>query len=250
MSAGMQDHFKTLAACLRRAAKHPHDAEAIHKLRVAIRRFSQALRVFQDSFEHHHVRKMRRRLRKLMDLCGAARNCDIALEVLEAAGVPADKPLQRRLRHFRSRAERELVQRLSDSDSRADLRRWRVWLRSAKADVEPPDNVPTKLNRDFSSAGNAAARAEAEFAQMHRFRLLVKRYRYTLEILGGPKRRLDVLRRLQELLGAVNDCVTTGELVAECGVKGVDLRRIKTALNRLLARRTAEFRIYWRKQKA
>jgi CHAD domain-containing protein len=250
MSAEIQKRLKTLTATLRRAAKHPHDAEAIHKMRVAIRRFSQVLRVFQDSFEHRHVRKMRRRLRKLMDLCGAARNCDIALEVLEAAGVPAEKSLEQRLRRVRSRAERELVKRLADPDTRADLHRWRTWSRPAKASAAPQRDVLRQLARDFLRLGAAAARARAEFAQMHEFRLLVKRYRYTLEILGGSKQRMEMLRRLQERLGAVNDCVTANELVADCGVKGVDLRRIKTAVNRLLARRTEEFRIYWRKQKA
>ncbi len=39
--------------------------------------------------DHRHYRKMRRRLRKLMDLCGAVRNYDIAIEILEAAGTPA-----------------------------------------------------------------------------------------------------------------------------------------------------------------
>ncbi len=93
-------------------------------------------------------------------------------------------------------------------------------------------------------------RAQATFAVMHEFRLLVKRYRYTLEILGGPKNRIELLRRFQERLGAINDCVTTGALLAESGVEGADLRRIKTALNRLLARRTVEFRIFWRNNKA
>ena len=248
MSAKVQDRFKILAASLRRVRHHPHDAEAIHKLRVAIRRFTQALRVFQDSFEPAHIRKIRRRLRKLMELCGVARNCDIALEVLEAAGVPADKPLQRQLRRVRSRAERDLVMRLAEKDARADLRRWRTWLRSPAAAVAP-SNVLPKLAREFLKTGNAAVRAEASFSQMHQFRLLVKRYRYTLEILGGPERRIELLRRIQELLGAINDCVTTAALLIECDVKTADLRRIKTALSRLLANRTAEFRVAWSKDR-
>ncbi|HEY4361549.1 MAG TPA: CHAD domain-containing protein [Bryobacteraceae bacterium] len=247
MSMETQDRLKVLAVSLRRARQHPHNAEAIHKLRVAIRRFTQALRVFQDSFDPAHIRKIRRRLRKLMDLCGAARNCDIAVEVLEAAAVPADKPLQRELRRLRSRAERELVKRLSEKDSRVDTHHWRTWLKSPAA-VEAGTVLP-KLARDFSKAGTAAVRAQATYSEIHQFRLLVKRYRYTLEILGGPDQLLGLLRRLQEHLGAINDCVTTAELLDECGVQGVDLRRIKTALNRLLAHRTVEFRMYWRHHK-
>jgi CHAD domain-containing protein len=189
---------------------------------------------------------MRKPLRNLMRLCGAVRNCDIALEVLEAAAVPADKTLRRRLRNLRSRAERELVKRLADGPTRADLRRWNTWLPKSGAAGTPDPRA--RMARDFAKSGAAAARAEASFAQMHAFRLLVKRYRYTLEILGGPPRRIEMLRVLQEHLGAINDCVTTSELIAECGEKGADLRRIRTALNRLLARRSAEFRIYWRRK--
>jgi len=247
MSVETQDRLKVLAASLRRVRQHPHDAEAIHKLRVAIRRFTQALRVFQDSFDPAHIRKIRRRLSKLMELCGAARNCDIAVDVLNAAGVPAGKSLQRELRHLRSRAERDLVERLSDKDSRLDTRRWRTWLKSP-ATVDASSVLP-KLARDFSKTGAAAVRAQATYSEIHQFRLLVKRYRYTLEILGGPKQRLDLLRRLQERLGAINDCVATAEVIDECGIHGGELRRIKTALHRLLARRTVEFRIYWRQHK-
>lgn len=247
MSAEIQDRLKILAGAVRRAAKHPHDVEAIHKLRVAIRRFTQALRVFRDSLDAAHARKMRKPLRKLMEPCGAARNCDIAPEVLEAAGVPADKTLRRRLQRQRSRAERELIKLLTGGSTRIDLRRWQAWLPKTRAAA--PRDLVRKLARDFAKAGAAAVRAEATFAQIHSFRLLVKRYRYTLEILAGSRRRIEMLRRIQERLGAINDCVTTAALLADCGVKGAELRRIKAALNRLLARRTAEFRIHWRKKR-
>jgi CHAD domain-containing protein len=65
---------------------------------------------------------------------------------------------------------------------------------------------------------------------------------------GGPP--LDALRGLQERLGAINDCVTTAGLLAdiddEVDLNASERRKIKAAVNRLLARRTAEFRAYWR----
>jgi CHAD domain-containing protein len=247
MTVEIQNRLKILAAELRRAAKHPHDAEAIHKLRVAIRRFTQALRVFQASFEPAHFDKMRQPLRKVMHRCGEVRNCDIALDVLEAAGVPADNDVEHRLHRLRSRAARALVKRLAAGPTHKDLHRWRTWVQETRA--VRPLRLIEQLERDFVRAGNAVVRAEASFTQMHKFRLMVKRYRYTLEILAGPPRQIEMLRGLQERLGAINDCVTTGELVAASGMKRADQRRIKTALNRLLAHRAAEFRLYWRKKK-
>jgi|SRR5579863_1060419 len=242
--AKARERLRTLVASLRRAAKHPGDAESIHRLRVSIRRFTQVLRVFNGLFSHS--RKMRRRLRGLMDLCGVARNCDIALDVLAAAGVPADLALEKRLKQRRARAGRELARLLTDGDGRAGMRRWSKWLtaKSGHPTASAPEVLPS-LSHQFLTVGEAAAKAGAGFEQMHEFRLLVKRYRYSLEILGSPP--IDVLRGLQERLGAINDCVTTADLIEGMHLGAVAKRKIKVALNRLIARRAADFRAFWRK---
>jgi CHAD domain-containing protein len=82
---------------------------------------------------------------------------------------------------------------------------------------------------------------------MHKFRLVVKRYRYTLEILQQPP--IDTLRGLQERLGAINDCVTAVDVIDDINLSVTAKRRIKAALSRLLDRRRAEFRAYWLKLK-
>lgn len=255
-----RERLRTLAASLRRAAKNPGEPESIHRLRVSIRRFTQVLRVFGgppgSSIRLSHSRKMRRRLRGLMALCGDARNCDIALEVLASAGVPADLALERRLKHRRARAGRELAKLLTEGDARTGMRRWRAWLtakpgrpaKQPRGAASVPQVLPA-LSRKFMAAGRAAAKAGAGFEQMHEFRLLVKRYRYTLEILGGKAPagiRIETLEGLQERLGAINDCVTTAGLMDEMNLSASQTRKIKAAVNALLARRTAEFRAYWR----
>ena len=239
------ERLKALTANLRRAAKHPGEEEAIHKLRVAIRRFTQVLRVFKSRFEH--IRRMRHHLRGLMDLCGAVRNCDIAVDALKEAGVSPEPGLKRRLKRRRDRTARELADLLEDFGARSNLRHWRKWLK-AKADDHAPAPALPPLEREFRRSGAEAARAGADFAKMHQFRLLVKRYRYTLEILGSNQARLTELRALQERLGAVNDCVTTAELIGQIEMPPSVRRRITIALNRLLARRSAEFRTFWRTQ--
>src|SRR5438105_3271483 len=52
--------------------------------------------------------------------------------------------------------------------------------------------------------------------QMHRMRLASKRFRYTLELFkpcyaAGLQRRLDELRKLQDILGDLNDAVTSAD---------------------------------------
>src|SRR5207253_1571005 len=55
---------------------------------------------------------------------------------------------------------------------------------------------------------------------MHRFRLLTKRFRYTLEIFRhaygpGVEQRIELLKQVQTLLGEMNDCVVTSGMLAQ-----------------------------------
>src|SRR5579872_6812843 len=56
-------------------------------------------------------------------------------------------------------------------------------------------------------------------AELHALRLLTKRLRYTLELFRpcygpGLRVRLAALRRIQQCLGEINDCVTAGAVLA------------------------------------
>lgn len=251
--AQLQVRLKTLCTELRRAHKHPDDAVAIHDLRVSIRRLSQGLRVFRKLLDKAHVRKMRRRLRKIMDLSGPVRNCDIALQVLEAAGAPAPQSFERQLAERRSRAGSELLDALARKNVLAKARSWRGRLRAAargnqgehtQTPAQAAHSILASLSREFLQAGAAAAQPDSTPEAMHRFRLRAKRLRYTLEIFGpasGPgwKRTIKRVRGLQEHLGEINDCVSTSDLVAQLG------GHADPALQRLLEQRIAAFRRYW-----
>lgn len=253
--AQLDARLKKLATNLRKTAKDAEETEHIHDLRVAIRRFTQALRVFDYLLQHGHVRRMKRKLRKVMDLCGETRNCDIAAESLKAAGVALDGLLNRSLEKARERSATELTDVLTGWKISARTAAWRGWLQpeagpnqtilsSAKRTLAP-------LVRDFLEAGAVALKPDSTPEEMHRFRLLSKRLRYTLEIfqpvLGSEcQQAIGVIRELQEYLGAVNDCVASADLIGELGKSGASARRAKSALRRLLRKRVDAFRKYWR----
>ena len=113
---------------LRRAAKSG-DADSIHDLRVSIRRFSQCLRVFGQFFPAREARKIRRRMGRLLDLAAEVRNRDIAVELLEQAGVRPDSRLPVRLSGERKQAEQELVRTLKRWGRRELSVKWRGRLR-------------------------------------------------------------------------------------------------------------------------
>ena len=116
-----------LASQLNRAAR-TGDAEAIHDLRVAVRRFSRCLRVFAQFYPARSWKPMRRQMAGLMDTCGSVRDRDIAIELLQKAGVPAASPLVRQLDEERRAAEEELRRQLRRWKRDGFSRRWRIRL--------------------------------------------------------------------------------------------------------------------------
>ncbi len=68
-------------------AKTARDEEAVHDLRVAIRRFGRSLRVFSQFVSRRVVKKIKKQLRHIMDLTGEVRDRDIALELLKQAEI-------------------------------------------------------------------------------------------------------------------------------------------------------------------
>ncbi len=254
--------LKILGKKIAVAAKDPRDAENVHDLRVAIRRLTQCLRLFEAFFDPARAKKIHRRLKKLMERCGATRNYDIALELLRSAGVKSED-LAAHLLKERKRNERKMA---------AALRKWRKgvardWSRRLKVTAPLREALPTQApvkgvvwNIRATVAENAArvlpgmadalfeagARAAvpgAKYEELHRFRIAGKRFRYTLELFQDvygveSGRMLAEMKKLQDMLGGINDCVTSIELVRRN-------RTAATALRKVMNVREQEFRAYW-----
>src|SRR5215467_14523116 len=67
--------------------------ELVYDLRVAIRRFTQALAVFRPCFDTKQPKKIRRHLRNMIEIAGEVRDCDLALAYLTKLRVPAPEAL-------------------------------------------------------------------------------------------------------------------------------------------------------------
>jgi CHAD domain-containing protein len=99
-----------------RLAAESADAGSVHDLRVAIRRLRGCLRMFAQFHPGGRWRKLRHRLRGLMDAAGAVRDLDIAVGLLEEAGVGRRAAVIERLRGQRRKRGRALL---------AEVGRWR-----------------------------------------------------------------------------------------------------------------------------
>src|SRR2546425_6444865 len=82
-----------------------HDPHSIHELRVAIRRFRQALHVFEPCFPAKDVEKIRRRLDEIMAPARKVRDCGLALDLLPKSKLADTAGLERQ----RKEAERMLL---------------------------------------------------------------------------------------------------------------------------------------------
>jgi CHAD domain-containing protein len=203
------------------------DARAVHQVRVAIRRFTQAVAAWKTCFPAKDLHKPRRRLKKIMSAAGEVRNCDVAHKFLLRWNIAHRDRLQLKLDARRQQAARVLIAR---------LQRW------TKPNIEAEDSSPEmaehaleRLSRDFLERGNEAASPKASPHAMHRFRIVAKKYRYTLELLHPSSPLVESIKRVSTLLGDINDCVAAAEIVPP----------LASRLKKRQRKKIEAFRRYW-----
>jgi CHAD domain-containing protein len=112
-----------------------------------------------------------------------------------------------------------------------------------------------ELVLSYYREGRKAAAGDAAPEALHEFRLGTKRLRYTIELFRscyGPGLQLwlAALGRIQDHLGAISDCATTGRicLAAMPLDSPADRKRLESYLDKRAAREAAAFRRYWRSE--
>jgi len=208
------------------------DPEAVHDIRVALRRLQAALRMFRGCYPPQKLRRYRLRLRKLLGAFGAVRDQDILIDALskheDSKPEPVKKTLARLVAQRRTvqQQERVTVLLLLDKLQRANFSD--SLLRFVKGARAFKREAPQGL---FASVAAATAqRALADWNDrrrqvqgrddpetLHQMRIAVKRLRYALELsrLGSEDVYQGCLGRLtemQQVLGDLHD----GDMVLEC----------------------------------
>jgi CHAD domain-containing protein len=225
---------------------HTANVEAVHDLRVSIRRFAQSLYLFKSAFTAKEVRKIRGRLKELMDLTNGPRDCDVALALLAKRKLPLAPALEQAIRERRKESLRLLVPALRRWSARDSSSKWRAALALNGGSQDPleetvRDRVPRLLKR-LLKAGNRAESAD----DLHQLRIDGKKFRYSLELLqpvhnGRMQGALDLVTTMQSLLGRVNDCRAVRKLVQELGGDA----EIERWLKRRQKKKIREFHDQW-----
>jgi triphosphatase len=230
------------------------NADAVHDIRVAIRRFSQALALCHAYFPGG-MPKHQRRLKKIMRGAGDVRNCDVALKLVSKFRVPHAVHLRSKLESRRKESAGLLVAELKKWTDRRISLKWNVALDSTPA-ADKKEAIHELARRtlgrgakDFLKQGNEASRPGASPKGMHRFRIASKKFRYALELFqpvyeSRLKPVVASLKRVSTLLGDINDSVTVAEMVAD--YKGGN--RLADRLKKRQVKKTEEFRKYWKEE--
>ena len=216
------------------------DPEFIHQLRVGSRRLRSALRAFRPILPRKDAKRVRRSLRQLSPALGRARDWDVLVGRLGAAGNEKQHQAARREARDAIRSERfaQMLRRaraLQAQDSPESL-------------VQFGGAALGRLHRKLIKAARDIDWSDA--AQRHAVRIRVKRLRYGCEFFAPafPARRaapyVAALKELQRILGELNDIAVARRLVAAQADERVLLRSLDVAWKGF-ARRSP----FWRARK-
>ncbi len=206
------------------------DVEALHQMRVAIRRLRSDLRTLRPLLERDWADALSDAMRPLAASLGAVRDLDVLVERLEGHGADLEaglRPLTGGLRELRDIARAALIDSLTSADHTALVARIVAAANEPRlaplADGAAEDVVPTIVTaawRKLARKGDPLARTLARDpqrptdAQLHRVRILAKRARYASEAASGAlgrRRGRDAgrfakrLADVQQLLGDHQD---------------------------------------------
>jgi CHAD domain-containing protein len=205
------------------------DAEAIHDLRVALRRLNAALRLWRDLLRPAPRTAARRRLRRLRRALGPARELEVnvaqLLEFLPAMPPPsrvAVESLAARLRGRLPGARARAARAARPSAIRALARRVERSVSTLPERLATRPDPRTIARQQIARAREVALRAlggaveTGDDAHLHQARIAVKKWRYAVESAQAAldsTAKLKSLRDVQEVLGQVHDRAVLRDLI-------------------------------------
>jgi triphosphatase len=227
-------HLRRLRAC-DPGTRAGVDPEALHNMRVAVRRLRAAVRALAAGLPPRLAKYCTEELRWLGEITGGVRDLDVQLANLQQYGAGLPPGHRAGLVSFRTYMEtergRQRTQLLAGLDARryftALLRmeafaRGRTRVRRSDAASQESivrvgrEGIKRTLRRLLKRGDKVRGAPTPE--DLHALRIRAKRLRYLLEflqdIISKPGRRLvKRLVRLQDLLGAYHDAVVTADFV-------------------------------------
>ncbi|MBP7701530.1 MAG: CHAD domain-containing protein [Phenylobacterium sp.] len=224
--------------------------EAVHQLRVAVRRLRSAVSTFADVADDDHAAAIQAELKWLAGACDEARDLDVFAESAAALVDPTLdlSALAPVVEAARARAHAKACAAVASGRFRdlvLDTTAWvetGAWLSMggkahAKRRDMPADRFAAKaLERRRKRLLKLAADLKGVDDQArHDARIAAKKLRYAAEAFAplfdaDARPFIKSVKQLQEELGALNDAAVAAELVARLRLKGAALAAARTLL--------------------
>jgi CHAD domain-containing protein len=203
-------------------------AEALHQVRVSMRRLRTALSLFRPALVDAQFDDLRKELRWFTGELGEARNLDVFLKRKNL-----EKPLRAVLKVERERAYDEVLEALQSNRLRLlliDLIAWVElgrWRQNPKAARPLPDLAARRLYKWWQKIAHHGDLDSMHADERHELRIEIKKLRYALDFVSplhttaGRKQKqfYRSVEKLQESLGALNDVATSRSLWRKFGHK-------------------------------
>jgi triphosphatase len=233
------------------AFEGPDKVEAIHQMRVALRRLRAALALFQRQFPCKEFHELRAEAKRIASAMGEARNWDVFDSLVRdgpRAAFPSDpgfSPLMQDVAVQRENGHADVAALLADSNTTRFVlslealvarRGWRNALPGAEL---PRLTMPAsgfaaecleRLHQRVRKRGRTLLDLSPE--ERHRVRIALKNLRYAADFLGnlfvpanGVRAYAQVASRLQDALGGFNDMVMVADLVRRLDTRDADPAR-------------------------
>jgi len=218
------------------AVQEGSQAEALHDLRVALRRGRTVLSQFDGVLGVDAAAELRRELARLARATGPVRDLDVYLAQLadHVVAVPTAlrspvEPLQAFARRRREVARAALREVLDSHRTKAALTAWQRLVQGPgsgpghSACAEAAAAAGTRVARRYAKVMAHRERLQHETSpqRLHALRKSAKKLRYLLELVAGVQpsadadKLIDRLKRLQDALGRQHDLHVHGEITLQ-----------------------------------
>jgi len=217
-----------------RLSSDPDDLDALHDLRVALRRMRSWLRAFKPELKGGASAKDRHRLRDLVDATNRGRDADVQLAWLAKTAQHGDATRKRGVERLTDliKIERRAAGAPFNGSSLQNFARERGRLAKRLGTVKEPVRAPSSPPPSLAAAiaGRLPEHLEALYEALdaihrtddereaHVARIAAKRLRYLLEpaeSVRGCKSLLAQLKKLQDDLGELHDAHVLGHRIRE-----------------------------------
>jgi triphosphatase len=207
-----------------------HNEDAVHDMRVAIRRMRAAQRIFGPYFDEKAISPYLRTLRKTARMLGAARDLDVALDLLDKYEISL-APVRTAWKKEREVAYARVQSWLKDKSYSRFVAAFDQFCRTpglgirARHAGDAPQReqvrhvLPIEIFSHFTNmrAYESVIDAATPLSILHNLRIEGKRLRYALEFIAHlldpqitPSLVQD-LKTLQDRLGDINDAAVMGD---------------------------------------